>query len=132
MNQKAPIDPRSMMQGDYIQGDYMRLVYDVGQNHSNLPKKKRGYLVLGLEENKVATFKRFYEDEPLAPDEKLIHYHIQYNSIRIVPDSFMLQEGQGKFYEDAKYAVFKFEGPRNSILTALADDKLQIIMPGVQ
>lgn len=123
----APVDPRSL-----IQGDYMRLDYAVAQNHTNLPKKKRGYIVLGLDENKVATFKRFYEGEVLAPDEKLIHYQIQYGHIRIVPDSFMFQEGQAKFYSTAEYAVFKFDGPSNYILSALADDSLQIIIPKVE
>lgn len=120
----APVDPRSL-----IQGDYMRLGYAVTQHYNNLPKNKRGYIVLKLDENKVATFKQFYEGQPLAPDEKLIHYQIQHGIVQIVPDSFMFQEGQAKFYRAAEYGVFKFDGPSNYILTALADDRLQIITP---
>lgn len=119
----APVDPRSL-----IQGDYMQLGYAIAQDHSQLPTKERGYIVLGLGENKVATFKRFYEGESLAPDEKLIHYQIQNGRIQIVPDSFMFQEGQAKFFRIAEYGVFKFDSPRKYILVGLADESLQIIM----
>lgn len=118
----APADPRSLMQGDYMQ-----LGYAIAQNHSNLPENKRGYIVLGLDENKIGTFKRFYEGEALAPDEKLIHYQVQYGRIRIMPDSFMFQEGQAKFYRIAEYGVFKFAGPNEYILVGLVDDLLQVI-----
>lgn len=119
----APVDPRSLMQGDYMQ-----LGYAIAQNHSDLPEKKRGYIVLGLDDNKIGTFRRFYEGEALAPDEKLIRYQMQYGRIQIVPDSFMFQEGQAKFYSIAEYGVFKFDGSSNYILVGLADSSRQIIM----
>jgi uncharacterized membrane-anchored protein len=120
----APADPRSLMQGDY-----MRLRYAIERNQQYQAKDKRGYMVVGLDPNKVGTFKRLYNGEELAADEKLLHYNNQYGQLRIVPDSFMFQEGQAKLYEKAKYGVFKFDAKGNHILIGLADEKLQLIQP---
>jgi uncharacterized membrane-anchored protein len=120
----APVDPRSL-----IQGDYMRLRYAIERNQQYQVKDKRGYMVVTLDQNKVGTFKRFYDGEELAADEKLLHYHNQYSQLRIVPDSFMFQEGHAKHYERAKYGVFKFDAKGSHILIGLADDKMQVIKP---
>ena len=118
----APVDPRSLMQGDY-----MRLRYAI--ERSQQAKEKRGDMVVALDQNKVGTFKRFYEGGELAADEKLLHYQNQYGQLRIVPDSFMFQEGHAKFYDHAKYGVFKFDAKGSHILIGLADDKMQLIQP---
>ena len=120
----APIDPRSLMQGDY-----MRLRYAIERNNQGQVQGKRGYMVIGLDQNKVATFKHLYDGDELATNEKLLHYHNHYGQLRIVPDSFMFQEGHAKLYEQAKYGVFKFDTTGNHILVGLADKKLQMIRP---
>lgn len=120
----APVDPRSMMQGDY-----MRLRYAIGLNQSYKAEKKRGYMVVSLDSDKVATFSRFYNGEVIAPNERLLHFHNRHGNLRIVPDSFMFQEGHAKFYQTAKYGVFKFDKSGNHLLAGLADDKHQIIQP---
>ena len=119
-----PVDPRSLMQGDY-----MLLRYAIELNQQYKAKDKRGCMVIGLDQNKVGTFKRLYDGNELSPDEKLLHYHNQYGQVRIVPDSFMFQEGHAKLYEQAKYGVFKFDTTGNHILVGLADEKLQMIRP---
>lgn len=120
----APADPRSLMQGDY-----MRLRYSIESRQHYQAKDKRGYIVVGLDQQKVATFKRFYNRGELAPGEKLLHYHSQRGLVRIVPDSFMFQEGHAKHYDRARYGVFKFDTKGNHILIGLADDKFQVIKP---
>lgn len=107
----------------------MRLRYDIERSPKTQAKKKRGDMVVAIDQNKVGSFRRFYEGEPLAPDEKRLHFHQQYGNIRIVPDSFMFQEGHAKFYERAKYGVFKFDDKGSHILVGLADDKLKILRP---
>lgn len=118
----APVDPRSLMQGDY-----MRLRYAIENGQQYQAKNERGYIVVGLDQNRVGAFKRFYEGGELAADEKLLRFHDEYGQIRIVPDSYLFQEGHAKFYEKAKYGVFKFDGEGNNLLVGLADEKLQVI-----
>lgn len=120
----APVDPRSL-----IQGEYMRLRYAIERNQPYQAKDKCGYMVVGLDQNKVGTFKRFHDGGALAADEKLLHYHHQSGQLRIVPNSFMFQEGQAKLYEQARYGVFKFDARGHHILVGLADKKRQMIRP---
>ncbi|NOQ36768.1 MAG: hypothetical protein GQ569_12885 [Methylococcaceae bacterium] len=122
----VPRDPRSLMQGDYMQ-----LAYAITRN---LPVKtidsqqKRGYMVIRSDENNVAEFVRFYQDEKLAAGEKLLHFHKQYSSVRIVPDSFFFQEGHAKYYQNAKYGIFKFDDSKNHLLVGLADENRRAIV----
>lgn len=92
-------------------------------------KNERGYMVVKLDQNKVATFKRRYDGGELAADEKLLHYHSRYGRLEIVPDTFMFQESHAKLYQQAKYCVFKFDTTGNHILVGLADNQLQMIRP---
>lgn len=115
-------DPRSL-----IQGDYMQLRYVIETNQQYKLKEKRGYMVIGIDQNKIGTFKRFYDGSNLSQDEKLLRYHNKNGQVLIVPNSFMFQEGHGKLYNQAKYGVFKFDSKGNHILLGLADEKLQLI-----
>lgn len=121
----APRDPRSLMQGDYMQ-----LRYAIGRK---VPVKelashqKRGYMVIRPDENNVAQFARFHKGEDLIEGEKLLHFHKKYSSVRIVPDSFFFQEGYAKYYQNAKYGVFKFDNSGNHLLAGLADENRQTI-----
>jgi uncharacterized membrane-anchored protein len=122
----APVDPRSLMQGDY-----MRLRYAIEraipkEEQKNLPK--RGYMIIQPDENNVAQFVRFHGSEQLKNQEKLLHFHKKYNSVRIVPDSFLFQEGHAKYYEDAKYGVFKFDNKGNHVLVGLANEDRKTII----
>jgi uncharacterized membrane-anchored protein len=126
----APVDPRSLMQGDYMQ-----LRYAIEDDLLRMPAdghKERGYVVIAIDDKHKASFVRFYSGEPLQPGEKLLHYHRNnYGSVRIVPDSFMFQEGQSEFYRVAKYGKFKFDKKGDHILVGLADENLQDLKPPV-
>lgn len=116
----APVDPRSLMQGDYMRLRYaIERAAPVKELNAN---EKRGYMVIRADENNVAQFVRFYKNEHLAKNEKLLHFHKEYNAVRIVPDSFFFQEGHAKLYENAKYGVFKFDGKGKHLLVGLADE----------
>jgi uncharacterized membrane-anchored protein len=116
----APVDPRSLMQGDY-----MALRYAIERSIDRdlaAQQKKRGYMVIALDENRVAKFVRFHDGETLEPGEKLLRYHNNYGTITVVPDSFLFQEGHAKSYQDAKYGEFKFDSGGKHILIGLASE----------
>ena len=121
-----PVDPRSLMQGDY-----MRLNYEICDRAIMSANKENnsGYIVVTINQNKVGIFRRIYDGETLALGEKLIHYHMKYKRIHIMPDSFMFQEGHAQHYQRAKYGVFKFDNSGNYLLTGLADEKQHITQP---
>ena len=127
----APVDPRSLMQGDY-----MRLAYQIARDApvARLAAgARRGYLVLRADKNKVARFLRFHSGEGLTPGEKLLRFHVlradnlERRSLRIVPDSFLFQEGHAEHYQNARYGVFKFAGAKEYLLAGLAAEDRQPI-----
>ncbi len=120
----APVDPRSLMQGDYMRLRYaIERASPVAELQSH---QERGYMVIQPDENNVAQFVRFHGDVQLKGGEKLLHFNRK-RGLQIIPDSFMFQEGHAKYYEDAKYGVFKFDGKGNHLLVGLANEDRKTI-----
>ena len=122
----APVDPRSLMQGDY-----MRLRYAIGDDEGVKrlgDHVKQGFLVIKKNANKVGEFVRLYAGEPLAENEKRMPFRKAYRWIDINPDSFFFQEGHAKHYEDARYGVFKFDHAGNYLLIGLANEDRKMIV----
>jgi uncharacterized membrane-anchored protein len=122
----APVDPRSLMQGDFMQ-----LNYAISQQVSNQTPDldKRGYIVVTLDKNGLATYKRWqHSEEPNGQDEYLIKYtKPDYRGISIGAESFFFQEGHGEKYEKAKYGGLKLGEDGSSVLVGLYDENRKMI-----
>jgi uncharacterized membrane-anchored protein len=115
----APVDPRSLMQGDY-----MRLRYKISEELHSENIQKRGYCVVRLDSSGVANRIRFQKDlTPLNEGEFFIEYTSpnQWN-VNIGAESYFFQEGQAEKYENAKYGGVKIDKNGNSILIGLYDE----------
>ncbi len=121
----APVDPRSLMQGDY-----MTLRYRISDRSSEEEISKRGYCVVLLDSNRVASKVRFQEGPtPLREGEMLIEYTAADRwDISIGAESFFFQEGEASKYDEAKYGALKIDDAGNSILVGLYDEHLQEIL----
>jgi uncharacterized membrane-anchored protein len=119
-----PVDPRSI-----IQGDYMTLAYEIEEQSEKVNKdvKKPGFLIIEKGENNIANFVGFYKDQTLTENQKLIKYYSNWRGARIHPHSFMFQEGKAINFEAAKYALFKYNGDREYLLDSLLNEKLEKI-----
>ena len=129
----APVDPRSL-----IQGDYMRLDYAVARGLSGpggrledaarpVPTVPRdGHIVVRLDEHGVASFVRWHRPEvPLAPGEHLLQYRRRGSTIRIATDAFYFQEGHARRYERARYGELRVDAAGGSVLVGLRDSLQQ-------
>jgi len=120
----APVDPRSL-----LQGDYMALRYSISRDiqYDSLPK--RGYCVVTLDPAGIASLSRFQKDQtPLYSGEYLIEYTIPEKwQLHIGAESYFFQEGQAKKYEKAKYGGIKIDKAGNSLLVGLYDEQLHKI-----
>jgi len=115
----APVDPRSLMQGDY-----MALRYSISQELRDHDFPKRGYCVVTLDSIGVAHRVRLQETtSPKNDGEYLIEYTSpnQWN-INIGAESYFFQEGDAEKYEDAKYGGVKIDENGNSLLIGLYDE----------
>ena len=117
----APVDPRSLMQGDY-----MALRYKISESidYNNMPK--RGYCVVRLDTNGVANKVRFQKDlTPLNEGEHFIKYtSSDLQNVNIGAESFFFQEGQAEKYDKAKYGGVKIDKNGNSLLIGLYNEQL--------
>nr|WP_321462532.1 GDYXXLXY domain-containing protein [uncultured Cohaesibacter sp.] len=138
----APVDPRSLMQGDY-----MRLQYSLVQQASTawrtMRNEARGgkvgepkgrLMVIELDESARARFARFYsQGEGLAQNERLIAFQFHPDggsrSIRLLPQSFFFQEGQASHFEKARFGMMHLGPDGDHILVGLADEAGRQIKP---
>lgn len=119
----APVDPRSLMQGDYMQLRY-EIAADI--DIQNLPK--RGYLVIKNDEAATADKVRFQKDPlPLNVDEAIIKYSISDYDLNIGAESFFFEEGQAEKFDSAQFGGLRVDENGNSVLTGLYDREKNLI-----
>lgn len=124
-----PVDPRSLMQGDYMVLRYSAEVFPDAAQATNLPK--RGAFIVKLDPDNVATYSRLDDGGPLTPAEVRLKYKLldQYGSIRLGAESFFFEEGQASVYGGADYGVLHVDTAGNSVLVGLADEHRALIRP---
>ena len=116
----APVDPRSLMQGDY-----MALNYQILRQIDY--KSKSGYVVVKVGSDRVADFVRFQDGKDVNDGEHLIRYKRQSGRLSIGADNYFFQEGSAKKFENAKYGLLKVDSDGNSILVGLCDKDGRLI-----
>ncbi|MCK5725738.1 MAG: GDYXXLXY domain-containing protein [Thiotrichaceae bacterium] len=117
----APVDPRSLMQGDY-----MILNYDISRKIEEEAKKTiEGNLVYTLNDKNVVSFKRVFKaEEVLQKGEKLLLYRHRRRGVQVGSNSFFFQEGKAKNFESAKYGELRVDSKGHTILVGLRDKDL--------
>lgn len=124
-----PVDPRSLMQGDYMELRYDAAVFPPPELAETLPRK--GRIILALDDQGVARFARLEDGTPPGPMEARLVYRLAGpdGELRYGAESFFFQEGQAETFQDAKYGVLKLDPDGNSVLTGLADAQGRILSP---
>ena len=119
----APVDPRSLMQGDY-----MSLRYEIASEVSTSELAVRGYCVLKTDSRNIACRIRFQEDQvPLNEGEMLIKYRLVGRQPFIGAESYFFEEGQAEKFEEAVFGGLMVDEEGNSILTGLYDKEQRLI-----
>ena len=130
----APVDPRGFMQGDYMTLSYA-LERDVfaalNRDPGSYPTNEDGYVIVALDNNKVAQFVRLAANQPknLASNEMAIHYRIRNGAMQLATNAFFFQEGHGEAFEAAEYGLFRVNDKGEPLLTNLVNDDFAVISP---
>ena len=130
----APVDPRGFMQGDYMTLSYA-LERDVfaalNRDPGSYPTNEQGYVIVALDNNKVAQFVRLAANQPkgLATNEMAIPYRIRNGAMQLATNAFFFQEGHGEAFEAAEYGLFRINDKGEPLLTNLVDDDFAVISP---
>lgn len=122
----APVDPRSLMQGDY-----MALHFAIGQPIVKAmdDEKDRAsrIAVVTTGADGVADFVRLHRGEALAPNERLLRFQLRPSRwgparVQISTDAYFFEEGQGGRYAHARFGLFRVDAQGKALLVGLADD----------
>lgn len=133
----APVDPRSLMQGDYMALRF-RLADEVYQALFNTQDDEQlsrdaaiadDFVVAILDEQNIASFKYLYFNQPLSQNEILLRYRLRSGTVKFATNGFFFQEGHGKYYESARYGQFRVDDKGELLLTAMYDKDLKKLEP---
>jgi uncharacterized membrane-anchored protein len=133
----APLDPRSLMQGDY-----MALRFKIANAvHQALPKAEEyrdwrqavdasdGYVVVRLDDRQVGAFQGLGSDQALSEGEMRLRYRVRNGEVKFATNAFFFQEGHAQFYAPAKYGQFRVDDQGELLLVAMYDKDLKWLGP---
>ena len=147
-----PVDPRSILQGDYMRLNYQLYFAPQNSNLENTTEQNTNQQNINQEDH---IFSGHYFDQiiqnkssivtyvELDPQRRVIHTSFEplqnvqvqrlvlqnpnnrYTMLYPASKSFLFAEGLAECYQQAEYAEFKVDEQGNAILTALKGDQLQ-------
>lgn len=107
----APVDPRSLMQGDYMRLNF-RLPDLVGVD-------RRLKVAARIDNRGVAVIQVAASGAPLAPDEILIELLNTGSGPRPASDAWYFKEGEEQRWSKARYGEFRIDGAGHALLVSL-------------
>lgn len=129
----APVDPRSLMQGDYMVLRYTLEqelgLEPFGPTHG-LPR--HGRLVVSVDEHGVGQFVRIDDGRELGERELRIEYRLRegWNGrMRIGAESFLFEEGTAERYQAARFGELVVAEGGQVVLVGLRDGDLRPLGP---
>lgn len=123
----APVDPRSLMQGDYMALNYaLARSFRQWDGEKDKPEAPRsGVLVIELDARGAGRFLRLHQGETLNAKEQLLRFHHVGRRVAIGAESYFFQERTGESYAGAKYGELKVSANGTPLLVALCDGELK-------
>ena len=138
----APVDPRSLMQGDYMTlsfaiGQEIRRAFRSDDRNNDgsdeqafsTAKTSAYYVIVTLDSQNRASFKTLFNGQDLAPEELLLRYRIRHDTVHFATNAFFFQEGDAEYYEAARYGQFRVNEQGEPLLAALYSDDLKQLGP---
>lgn len=130
--QLVPVDPRSLMQGDYmaLRFQLANQVYDA------LPKTEQskrwrqqviandGLVLVHLDARKVATFKGIDGDKAQEEGDMLLRFRVRNGVVKFATNTYFFQEGHAEYYQSARFGQFRVDKNGELLLVALFDESL--------
>jgi uncharacterized membrane-anchored protein len=130
----APVDPRSLMQGDYMALNY-RMANEIMQA---LPRKENpdrpwqpeykahgARVVATLNDLFIAQLNRLDDGTALQENEIYLDYRVRGGKLKFASNAFFFQEGTADQYETAHHGRFKVAVDGELLLVALHDEQLK-------
>ena len=123
-----PVDPRSILQGDYMALDYDLKLHDMNQQQIRNQSKVVSYVYLDMKHRVLKT--RLDEKDTAAESTQVVKLILknpnnQLDSLYPAANSFLFAEGLEPCYAKAKYAHLRVQPSGQALLAGLVDARLQ-------
>lgn len=125
----APVDPRSLMQGDYMALNY-RLGDTLRRQLDDVGRLERPVALAIVDARGVARLERLVEaSDPATPTPGTLRLQLTPKDGRwvLVSDAWFFQEGDGERWEAARHGEFRVMPDGRALLVGLADAQLKAI-----
>lgn|GEM_PF-925041 len=130
-----PVDPRSLMQGDYmvlaldVENAIYQHLYKQESPENEPAKYIKGTAIVSPDENGVFRFVRLDDGTPLQDSQARLVYRGKKSGVRVGSGSFFFQEGYGKIFEKARFVELRAGKDGETLMTHLLDENRQRIDP---
>lgn len=130
----APVDPRSLMQGDYMALRFAvaddaadLLASDTDPVAAAINKQGHGYMILKEDDgrHRLAGLSADYADNLPSSPVILLHFRLRDGQVRMPTDAWFFAEGRAQHYEQARFGEFRVDDKGTGLLKRLLDDKGQ-------
>ncbi len=134
----APVDPRSLMQGDY-----MALRFEVANKlREALPKlegsrswrgkvdAEDGWVALEIDERGIGKFAAVAESPESQTNQINLAFRVRSGTIKFATNAFFFQEGTPERFEQARFGEFRVNERGEPLLVGMRDKNLEKIEPG--
>ena len=121
----APVDPRSLMQGDYMALRF-KVEADAGPA---LVKSGDGHIVVRVDERGIGQYVRRFSGGVLAEREITLRYRVREDRVKFATNAFFFEEGTAQAYTAARFGEFRVAPSGELLLTGLRDEKLRRLGP---
>lgn len=121
----VPVDPRSLMQGDYMALQFA-IADAIDGALDNNSENITDNVVVQLDAQRRASFVAL-DQQPLQDGQLRLQFRLRNGQVKFATNAFFFQEGSGEIYEQAKYGLFRVGSGGNLLLTHLVDAQLQTL-----
>lgn len=118
----APVDPRSLMQGDY-----MDLRYALGRELLEADGERLAdagaptVAIVALDPEGVATYRRLDDGRPLGADEQRLRFRERGGAVSFGAEAYFFEEGRGEYFATARYGELRVAEDGVALLAGLRD-----------
>ncbi|MBL4659924.1 MAG: GDYXXLXY domain-containing protein [Alcanivoracaceae bacterium] len=122
----TPVDPRSLMQGDYMRlrfelaakiQDHLRLL----NGQTTIPAQQ-GFAVVMKDENNVVSFVDLFHNQQITDTQYMIPFKFRNYRVVFTTNAFYFQEGQASHFQKARFGQFKMADGEMLLLHMLDED----------
>ena len=121
----APVDPRSLMQGDYMALRFAVANEAFSPNALEQSEARNGHIVVAPDQDGVARFVRHDTGGPLAAGERRLRYRVRAGEVKFATNAWFFQEGRAADYENARYGEFRVAPSGEMLLVAMLGPELE-------